>query len=233
MAHWHDLPPLPNDTSRRAHVDDRAIQASARLLDAPCHEEDAGLSRDAFEFLPRAIATLVGGLRLAVLGMVLGDGAHGVGAQFPADPGAPGAGTVAHRVSEVHGPLEVAEILLAAPRCPPADDAAKCRPAGVPAEVGLREEQEVDLLCCRAAGELLQVLQGLPGGGLCAGRGGPQPDRCGCHAALGVSEALRANERGVRQVRWVSWHQQPRHGRREAITHNKVTRHGSLEISAG
>lgn len=142
------------------------LTASSSLFNHSSNDEDASLSRDAFELLSSSIATLPGHFTTS-----LGARVDLVGRKLSLDPRVAGAGPSADGVAEVHGGLEVPQVLLPALGRAGPDLAAEIRAPGVAAQIGLREQQDVGLFGGGAAGELVELRQRL-----LAGRLGPR--RC-------------------------------------------------------
>ncbi len=181
-----DLPALPNHAPFRADIDDRAVEAAARSLDAPNDEEHARVVGDALQLFAGPVSPppadrrrcfpAVGRESRGVVGLV--------GSELPVHPGAAGAGAVAHRVAQVHGALEVAQILIAAGGRAAAYDAPERGAARIAAQEGLGQHEQVDLLCGRAVNYAIQESKRL-------GRGGPR-----CRRACSQTDVGGHVERG-------------------------------------
>jgi hypothetical protein len=131
-TYWHDLAPLSKHALGRTNVYDGAVQTTTSLLDAPHDYEQARRLGNVLQPLPRPIPSR----RLCLppdLPM----------AELPPHPGIPAAGAIAHDVSKVDGVPEVGEVLVSALGGAVANGAAKGRAAGVAAEVGLGQEEDV------------------------------------------------------------------------------------------
>lgn len=172
MTYRLDFASFPNHPVVRRDVHDSAVQGTARLLDEAHDDEHARLARDALELLAGPVAPLLRrDLRVGVP-----DGRRHLNGMFativdagqlPLDPGVAGARAAGpHGIAQVDGGLEVAQELVAALGGARAHPAAKVRAAGVTAEVGLGQQEQVGLGGGGARGELLELGQGFLGGGL-------------------------------------------------------------------
>lgn len=160
-THRHDLSPFPNHASTRTNIHHGAIQAPARLLHRAHHHKHARLRRNTLQLLARAVSPL----------LLLLQAAAAAAGQLPLHPAvAATAAAVPHRVAQIHRALKVLQELVSPFSRAPADDAPERRPARVAAEVGLGEEQDVDVGARGAGGEGADAREGEGGGGA-GGRG--------------------------------------------------------------
>lgn len=153
----HDLPPLANNALLGTNINNSTIKRPSSLLNHPNDQENPRLSSDGLKLLPGAIAarglpaitTNVDSLKPTI------------------HPVVPRARTLAHGVAEVDSLLKVPHVLVPALGAPAADHAAEVRAARVPAQVRLRQEEDVrGVVTGGAPGDLAQLRKGGGRGGL-------------------------------------------------------------------
>lgn len=181
-THWHDFSSFPNHSFRWTHIHRSAVQTAASLLNTAHDKKHSRLPRNSLQLLPRPIApdTLLFVVFLLSI-------PHN--RQFPPHPRLPTAlPTRPNHIAQVHGTLEIPEILVSPFGRPAPDHAPKRRAARVAAQVGLGEQQDVGAVggCC-ATGEMAELREccGGAAGGVGCGGGGCEADEAWGRGLLG------------------------------------------------